>query len=234
MAPGRRMRRWRAELLPFACSSKLTGGGGGWPPSLGGGAKARGGLPPRRPLLHDGRATTHLLPDGCSSAYVRRPRLLPGGAASSARDGLELPSSLKLHRRRHIPKHDLQRRRRRRAERQTPSSLPPGRALQVVGAAKVRVVGPRGALSIPWDLEEAEASMRMAGDFPSLAAYVFPRKVSGKRMARDGGDRCGWFNSSPPRMGISLIDDVSPIGMTCCRLNVTGTRCRSASSRLIC
>jgi hypothetical protein len=45
-------------------------------------------------------------------------------------------------------------------------------------------VGPRGALSIPRDLEEAEASGRMAGAFPSPAADVVPGKVSGKRMAR--------------------------------------------------
>jgi hypothetical protein len=60
----------------------------------------------------------------------------------------------------------------------TASSLPPERARQVV-----RVVGPRGALSIPRDLEEAEASGRMAGAFPSPAADVFPGKVSRKKMA---------------------------------------------------
>jgi hypothetical protein len=140
MAPGGRMRRWRAELLPFPCSSEPTGGRGGWPPSLGGGAKAGDGLLPQWPPPRNGtspsrrRATAHLP---------------PGGASPS----------------------------RRRAERQTPSSLPSG-----VRARSL--VGPRGALSIPRDLEEAEASGRMAGAFPSPAADVVPGKVSGKRMAR--------------------------------------------------
>jgi hypothetical protein len=58
-----------------------------------------------------------------------------------------------------------------------PSSLPPGMRAR-------SLVGPRGALSIPRDLEEAEASGRMAGAFPSPAADVVPGKVSGKRMAR--------------------------------------------------
>jgi hypothetical protein len=60
MAPGGRMRRWRAELLPFPCSSKPTGGGGGRPPSLGGGGKAGGGLPPRR--ARDGASVSAIKP----------------------------------------------------------------------------------------------------------------------------------------------------------------------------
>jgi hypothetical protein len=129
-----------------------------------------------------------------SSSSVRRPRLLPGGAASFARDSLELPSSLKLHRRRPCPAPSLSR------------ACPPG----CWGAAKVRTVGPRGALSIPRDLEEAEASGRMAGAFPSPVGgsgglrengggFPVPRcshfswkSLREKDGAGDGGDRCGW------------------------------------------
>jgi hypothetical protein len=91
---------------------------------------------------------------------------------------------------------------------QRPLSLPGVRA-RSLGAAKVRTVGPRGALSIPRDLEEAEASGRTAQGMEETGADIFPGKVSGKRMAR-GMEETSAGGLTPPLAPFLLVPARAP------------------------